>query len=63
MHEFVHRQNLMRYHKLLSETTSEARYDQLLKLLAEEEEYEQKLASSKAMVVSVAASVGTNPSG
>ena len=46
MREFVHQQNLMRYRKLLAETTNEARPHQLIKLLAEEEEYEQKLPRS-----------------
>jgi len=46
MHEFVHQQNLMRYRKLLAETTNEARHHQLIKLLAEEEEHEQKLTQS-----------------
>jgi hypothetical protein len=45
MHEFVHQQNLLRYRKLLAETTNEARHHQLIKLLAEEE-HEQKLARS-----------------
>jgi hypothetical protein len=37
MDAFLHRQNLERYRKLLAETTDEARRQQLLKLLAEEE--------------------------
>jgi len=47
MHEFVHQQNVLRYRKLLTETTNEARHRQLLKLLAEEEEYAQKMARQK----------------
>jgi hypothetical protein len=53
MHEFLHQQNLIRYRKLLTETTNEAQRHQLLKLLAEEEAYEQKPARQKK-----AASVG-----
>jgi hypothetical protein len=47
MHEFLHQQNLIRYRKLLTETTSEDQRHQLLKLLAEEEAYEQKPARQK----------------
>ena len=47
MHEFLHQQNLIRYRKLLTETTSEVQRHQLLKLLAEEEAYEQKPARQK----------------
>jgi len=42
MHEFLHQQNLIRYRKLLTETTDELQRHQLLKLLAEEEAYEHK---------------------
>jgi hypothetical protein len=47
MHEFLHQQNLIRYRKLLTETTNEAQRHQLLKLLAAEEVYEQKPARQK----------------
>jgi hypothetical protein len=47
MHEFLHQQNLIRYRKLLTETTNEAQRHQLFKLLAEEEAYEQKPARQK----------------
>jgi hypothetical protein len=47
MHAFLHQQNLIRYRKLLTETTNEAQRHQLLKLLAAEEVYEQKPARQK----------------
>jgi len=37
MDQFIHRENLRHYRKLLAETTDEAQRLQLLKLLAEEE--------------------------
>jgi hypothetical protein len=37
MDQFIHRQNLQNYRKLLAETTDETQRAQLLKLLSEEE--------------------------
>ncbi len=37
MERFVHRQNLERYRRLLTQVTDEAQREQILKLIAEEE--------------------------
>jgi hypothetical protein len=47
MQNFVHRENLKLYRKLLTETTDEEKRRVLLKLLADEEAKEQDYSQSK----------------
>ena len=58
MEKFVHRQNLERFAKQISETTDEARQLQLVKLLAEEKAKDQPPAAERPVTGAVISGSG-----